>query len=183
LNSPTKPAGTEPKLLDRVRAKCRLFHYSIRTEKAYTDWIVRYILFHEKKHPQEMGTPEIESFLNDLAVVKSVSASTQNQAFSAILFLYQRVLEMELPRVDALRATRPARLPVVLSTAEVKQIIDRMQGRERLMAELLYGTGMRILELCRLRVNDVDFDRRQVSVRDGKVMTGRLHQSRLRKPM
>ncbi len=160
--------NNSPKLLDRVRAKLRLMHTSIRTEESYVNWIIRYILFHNKKHPQEMGAREIEAFLTHLAVVLNVSASTQNQAFSALLFLYQRVLEIELPRLDALRARQPSRLPVVLSVEEVRLIFERMSGRERLMTELLYGTGMRLLEVCRLRVKDVDFDRNQIVVRDGK---------------
>ena len=115
-----------------------------------------------------MGPVEIEAFLNHLAIDRRVSASTQNQAFSALLYLYRQVLEIELPCLDALRARRPQRLPVVLSAEEVRSILDRMHGRERLMVELLYGTGMRLLECCRLRVKDVDFQRNQILVRDGK---------------
>lgn len=165
-NSPkvTQP----PKLLDRVRTKLRLQHTSIRTEEAYVSWIERFIRFHKMKHPNTMGVAEIEAFLNDLAVNRHVSASTKNQAFSALLYLYQQVLEMELPRVDALRARRPERIPVVLSQSEVRRILDRMQGRERLMVELLYGSGLRLLEVCRLRVKDVDFARRQLTIRDAK---------------
>ena len=157
-----------PRLLDQLRAKARLLHYSLRTEEAYADWVKRFILFHGKRHPREMGAAEIEAFLGHLAVEKQVAASTQNQAFSAILFLYQKVLEIDLPRVDALRAKRPERLPVVLSVDEVRAVLDRIDGVERLQAELLYGAGLRLLECCRLRVKDIDFDRRQLTVRDGK---------------
>ena len=157
-----------PRLLDQLRAKTRLLHYSLRTEDAYADWVKRFILFHGKRHPREMGVPEIEAFLTDLAVEKQVAASTQNQALSAILFLYQKVLDIELPRIDALRAKRPERLPVVLSIDEVRAVLDGMEGTERLQAELLYGAGLRLLECCRLRVKDVDFERRQLAVRDGK---------------
>ncbi len=143
-------------------------HFSIRTEEAYVDWITRFILFHNKKHPETMGGAEIERFLTYLASERKLSASTQNQAFSAILFLYADVLEIELPRLDYLRAKRPERLPVVLGVEEVRAVLDRMVGRDRLLAELLYGTGLRLLELCRLRVKDVDFARWQILVRDGK---------------
>jgi len=162
------PTPKPPKLLDQVRAKLRLQHASIRTEEAYIQWITRFILFHKKRHPREMGSAELEAFLTHLAVDRQVSASTQNQAFSALLYLYQQVLNIELPRLDALRARRPERVPVVLSLEEVRAILDRMRGRERLMVELLYGTGMRLLECCRLRVKDVDFARNQILVRDTK---------------
>src|SRR6185312_281757 len=166
-----KPAETTPqppKLLDRVRAKMRLSHYSIRTEESYVQWITRFILFHDKRHPNTMGAAEIEEFLTHLAVEAHVAASTQNQALSALLFLYQKVLEIELPLLNAVRARRPERLPVVLSLGEVRAIFDRMDGVHLLMAQLLYGTGMRLLEACRLRVKDVDFARHQLMVRDGK---------------
>jgi len=155
-------------LLDQVAAKMRLLHYSKRTEGAYVDWIKRYILFHNKRHPREMGAAEIESFLTDLAVVRNVSASTQNQAFSALLFLYQKFLEIELPKLNALRARRPEHLPVVLSIEEVRSILKELDGIDLLMAEILYGAGLRILECCRLRVKDVDFARKQMVVREGK---------------
>ena len=162
------PQPRQPRLLDRVRAKLRTMHASVRTEEAYVAWIERFIRFHKMKHPREMNAPEIEAFLSDLAVNRRVSASTQNQAFAAILFLYRHILEIDLPRIDALRAKRPDRLPVVLSVDEVRTVLDRMKGRERLMVELLYGAGLRLLEVCRLRVKDLDFDRRQLIVRDGK---------------
>ena len=169
MNSNPTPSGTgPPKLLDRVAAKTRLLHYSIRTEQAYVDWIRRFILFHNKRHPKDMGGPEIEAFLTYLAVEGEVAASTQNQAFSAILFLYQKVLEIELPPLNALRAKRPERLPVVLAIDEVRSILVELDGIDLLQAEILYGTGLRILECCRLRVKDVDFTRNQIVVRDGK---------------
>ena len=157
-----------PKLLDRLRAKARLFHYSIRTEDAYAGWVTKFIIFHGKRHPKEMGRAEIETYLTHLATDRRLAASTQNQAFSAILFLYQRVLEIELPQVDFLRAQRPDRLPVVMGVEEVRAVIDRMVGTYRLLAELMYGSGLRILECCRLRVKDLDFGRHQILVRDGK---------------
>ncbi len=162
--NPPKP----PKLLDQVAAKTRLFHYSKRTESAYVDWAKRFILFHNKRHPREMGAAEVEAFLTHLAVERNVSASTQNQAFAAILFLYQKVLEIDLPRIDALRARRPEHLPVVLSVDEVRRVLDELDGIDLLQAEMLYGTGMRILECCRLRVKDVDFERKQIIVREAK---------------
>jgi integron integrase len=146
----------------------RVLHYSKRTEAAYVDWIRRYILFHNKRHPREMGGPEIESFLTHLAVETQVAASTQNQAFSALLFLYQKILEIELPRLNALRAQRPGHLPVVLSVEEIRAVFSELDGIDLLMTEILYGTGLRILECCRLRVKDVDFARKQIVVREGK---------------
>jgi integron integrase len=155
-------------LLDRLRAKLRLMHYSIRTEEAYADWVRRFILFHNKRHPKDMGPGEIEAFLSHLAVEGKVAASTQNQAFSALLFLYSKVLEIELPRLDACRAKRPERIPVVLSPEEVRGVLGRMKGTPRFQAELLYGSGVRLLECLRLRLKDVDFERGQLIVRDGK---------------
>lgn len=166
---PSLPVSNQPpKLLDQLRDKMRMKHYSIRTEEGYINWVRRYILFHNKRHPKDMGKLEIESFLTHLAVDQHVSASTQNQAFAALLFLYREVLRIDLPAVDALRAKRPERIPVVLSIDEVRSILDRMGGTHLLMTQLLYGSGMRILEVCRLRVKDVDFDRNQITVRDGK---------------
>ena len=161
----------QPRLLDRVRNKCRLLHYSIRTEEAYADWIRRFILFHNVRHPREMGGPEIEAFLTHLAVEKNVAASTQNQAFAALLFLYHKVLDIELGPIDAVRAQQPQRLPVVLSVDEIRRLLAQIKGRHgvhKLMAELMYGSGLRLLECCRLRVKDVDFARRQMIVREGK---------------
>lgn len=158
-----------PKLLDQVREKIRLKHYSIRTEQAYVDWIRRFILFHGKRHPAEMGAPEVEAFLTHLAVQGKVAASTQNQARSALLFLYRAVLGQELPWLDDVeQAKRPQRLPVVLTHAEVKTVLNHLRGTHRLLASLLYGTGMRLMEGLRLRVKDIDFDQQEVLVRDGK---------------
>jgi integron integrase len=161
--------GKEPRLLDRVRAAIRTKHYSIRTEHAYVDWIRRFILFHNKRHPSEMGKTEIEAFLTHLAVNRNVAPSTQNQALSALLFLYRQVLERELPLLDDVtRAKKPCRLPVVLSVDEVGKLLNKLSGDKRLMASLLYGSGLRLLECMRLRVHDIEFDRRQIMVRNGK---------------
>jgi integron integrase len=163
------------KLLDRFRDKMRSLHYSLATEKAYRYWIVEFLRFHrdgdEWKHPTILGKPEIETFLTHLATHRKVSAKTQNQAFSAILFLYKHVLQLEFPTIDALRAKQSRRLPVVLSQQEVARLIEHVEGGGgiyRLMVELMYGAGLRLLECCRLRVKDVDFDRRQLTVREGK---------------
>jgi len=161
------------KLLDQVRHQCRLRHFSIRTEEAYCHWIVRYIRFHNVRHPNTMGEPEIEAFLTHLAVEGNVSASTQNQAFSALLFVYTQVLGIELERIDALRARRPERVPLVLSVHEVRALlaaIDSLPNAEPhgLMARLMYGSGLRLLECCRLRMKDIDLDRGQLTVRQGK---------------
>ncbi len=159
----------QPRLLDVVRERIRLKRYSIRTENAYIHWIRRFILFHGKRHPREMGAPEVEAFLSDLAVQRNVAASTQNQALAAILFLYRDVLSIELPWLqDVVRAKRPARLPVVLTRREVEAVLARLDGRDWLMASLLYGAGLRLMECVRLRVKDIDFAMRQIVVRDGK---------------
>jgi len=158
-----------PKLLDRVRAANRLRHGSRSTEKSYVGWIRRFILFHGKRHPAEMGAPEVARFLSSLAVEGKVAASTQNQALSALLFLYRYVLQQDLPWLDDIvRARRPKQLPVVLTRDEVRAVISRMEGAARLMATLLYGSGLRLLECARLRVQDVDFAMNQIVVRDGK---------------
>ena len=163
------PNMTSPKLLDQVRGKIRLKHYSIRTEQAYTDWIKRYIYFHGKRHPKDMGAQDIESFLTHLAVKGKVAASTQNQAKSALLFLYREVLGIDLPWLDNVeQAKTPKRLPVVLTRDEVQAVLSRLEGTHWLIASLLYGSGMRIMEGVRLRVKDVDFARREILVRDGK---------------
>ena len=160
---------TTPRLLDQVRAAIRVRHYSRRTEDTYVHWIRRFILFHAKRHPQEMGEREVTAFLTYLAVDKNVAASTQNQALAAILFLYQKVLEMKLDWLeDVVRARRPKRLPVVLSRDEVTRLLNSLQGMPQLIARLMYGTGMRLLEALRLRVKDIDFSRCQVIVRAGK---------------
>jgi integron integrase len=158
-----------PRLLDRVRATLRARHCSLRTEKAYVAWIRRFILFHGKRHPAEMGAGEITRFLSALAIERNVAASTQNQALSALLFLYREVLEQDLPWLDDIvRAKRPARVPVVLSRGEVHAVLDALDGPVRLLALLLYGAGLRLLEALRLRVKDVDFARNQITVRGGK---------------
>ena len=159
----------KPRLLDQVREKIRIRHYSIRTEQSYLDWIKRYILFHGKKHPKDMGAPQVEAFLTHLAVKRNVAASTQNQALNAILFLYKDVLDMELPRLTHIkRAKRPERLPVVFSKDEIQAIMAHFDGVCWLMAQLLYGAGLRLMECVRLRVKDVDFGYGQIVVRDGK---------------
>jgi integron integrase len=167
----TAPQSKEPRLLDQVRGVLRARHYSLRTEDCYLEWMRRYILFHNKRHPLEMGALEIEEFLTHLAVAGHVSISTQNQALHALLFLYQQVLEVELPLIRAIKSQRPKRLPVVMSRAEVRQVLEAIEGYGglyQLMAGLMYGTGMRLLECCRLRVKDVDWQRNQLMVRQGK---------------
>jgi integron integrase len=166
----TRPtAAPRPRLLDRVRAVLRARHYSRRTEDAYVAWIRRYVFFQGKRHPAEMGAEEVTAFLTALAVDSHVAASTQNQALSALLFLYRDVLEVDLPWLDGIvRAKRPARLPVVLTRDEVRAVLQRLHGAPRLMACLLYGAGLRVLECCRLRVQDIDFAANQVVVRGGK---------------
>ena len=163
------PVPPPPRLLDRVRAALRTRHGSRRTEEAYVAWIRRFIFFHGKRHPGEMGAPEVTSFLTSLAVDGHVAASTQNQALSALLFLYKNVLEVDLPWLDGIvRARRPERLPVALTRDEVRAVLRRLDGPPRLMACLLYGAGLRVLECCRLRVQDVDFSTNQLVVRGGK---------------
>jgi integron integrase len=158
-----------PRLLDRVRAEIRTRHYSLRTEQAYVDWARRFILFHGKRHPQDMGPTEVAAFLTHLAVERHVSASTQNQAKSALLFLYQRVLQVDLPWLEEVITARSHRkLPVVLTPTEVRALLHEMSGTMGLVASLLYGTGMRLLEGLRLRVKDVELERRELVVRDGK---------------
>jgi len=164
-----------PKLLDQVRGKIRLKHYSIRTEQAYVDWIRRFILHFGKRHPRELGAAEVEQFLTHLAVAGNVAASTQNQAKSALLFLYREVLEAELPWLDNVeRAKAPKRLPVVLTREEVQGVLGRLSGTHWLIASLLYGAGLRIMEGLRLRVKDVEFSRKEILVRDGKGFKDRV---------
>jgi len=159
----------KPRLIDQVRNVLRLHHYSIRTEEVYIQWIKRFIFFHNKRHPNEMGEKEVRSFLTHLAVDKHVSASTQNQALSAILFLYQRVLNIKLEWInDVVRAKRPKRLPVVLTKTEVMNVLNAGTGINALVTKLLYGTGMRLMEALRLRVQDIDFEQFQIIVRSGK---------------
>jgi integrase len=162
-------ASAPKKLLDQVREALRTKHYSIRTEESYIDWITRYIRFHQLRHPRELGLTEIEAFLSDLAVTSQVAASTQNQARSALLFLYRQVLDIPLdaPR-DVVLAKVPQRLPTVLTKAEVQAVLRELAEPYRLMAQLLYGSGLRLMECVRLRVKDLDFSHHEVSVRDGK---------------
>ncbi len=161
--------ASPPRLLDQVRQAVRRKHYSLRTEEAYVSWIKRYILFHHKRHPNEMGAAEVEAYLTYLAIHERVAASTQNQALSALLFLYTEVLRQPLDAaIKAVRAKQPDRLPTVLSRDEVRRLLDPISGTHRLMAQLLYGSGLRLLECLRLRVKDLDFDYRQITVRDGK---------------
>lgn len=158
--------GSPPKLLDQVRARIRRLGMARRTEEAYVGWIRRFILAHGKRHPREMGEREVEAFLTGLAIHGGVAASTQNQALAALLFLYREVLGSELPWMeDIRRAKRPERLPVVLSREEVRALLAELSGVCWLMASLLYGSGLRLLECLRLRVQDVDFARREIVVR------------------
>jgi len=169
MAKPTPPPNQPPKLLDRLRIAIRLKNYSIRTEQAYVAWAERYIRFHKLRHPQEMGAPEIEAFLAHLAVECNVAASTQNQALCTLLFLYKHVLDQELPaKINVLWAKKPERLPTVLTREEVWQTIDQLSGVHHLMATLLYGTGMRLMECIRLRVKDVDFGQNLILIRDAK---------------
>jgi integron integrase len=157
------------KLLEVVRETIRLKHYSYRTEQTYVDWIKRYLLFHHEKHPREMGAEEIRAFLTHLATERNVAAATQNQALNAILFLYREVLKIELGNIgDYLRAKRPKRLPTVLTKTEVQSIIKYLSGVERLVIQLLYGSGLRLAEALSLRVKDVDFAQNQLIIRDTK---------------
>ena len=166
---PKPPGGTPPKLLDQVRDRVRRLGYAKRTELSYVHWVKRYILFHGKRHPRDMGKQEVEAFLTSLAVERGVAAATQNLALSAILFLYREVLAVPLPWLDDVaRAKKPARLPVVLTRSEVQSMLEHTDGTAGMMLHLLYGTGMRLMECVRLRVKDVDFDLHQITVRDGK---------------
>lgn len=163
------PGPPKPKLLDRVRLAIRARHYSPRTEEAYVGWIKRFIFFHDKRQPSDMGGKEVTRFLSSLALDGRVAASTQNQALSALLFLYREVLQQQLPWLDGVvHAKRPIRLPVVLARDEVQAVLARLHGTSRLMGTILYGAGLRVLECCRLRVKDVDFASKQIIVRNGK---------------
>ena len=167
MSQTTEPR--RPRLLDQVRAAIRAKHFSRRTEQAYVNWIRRFIVASGKRHPVELGSREITAFLTSLAVDRRVAASTQNQALSAILFLYREVLAVDLPWLDdVVRAKRPLHLPVVLTREEVRAVLSRMTGVTATMAGLLYGSGLRLLECCRLRVQDVDFGRHEIVVRRGK---------------
>jgi len=159
----------EPRLLDQLRDRIRLKHYSIRTEKTYLDWNRRFILFHNKKHPRDMGTKEVEQFLTYLAVNGRVASSTQNQARSAILFMYKEVLKIDLPWLnDVTRAKRSEKVPLVFTKNEIQKVLANLDGIYWIMAHLLYGAGLRLMECLRLRVKDIDFGMNQLTVRDGK---------------
>jgi integron integrase len=168
-NGSTAASSPRPKLLDQVRQTIRTLHYSDKTEKAYVHWIKRYIFFHNKRHPAEMGEAEIGRFLSSLATELQVSASTQNQALNALLFLYKELLNKQIGFVDGVvRAKRPHRLPVVLTRQEIRSILRCLDGSDWLMAMLLYGAGLRVMECLRLRVKDIDFTSNQILVRAGK---------------
>jgi len=173
VSNATNGSGTaslgRPRLLDRVRDAIRRKHYSLRTEDSYTHWIKRFIYFHGKRHPKDLGEPEVTAFLNHLARERGVASSTQNQALSALLFLYKEVLATPLAWLDGLdRAKRPARVPSVLTTVEVGRLLSHLDGTKWLMASLLYGAGLRLRECLKLRVKDVEFSYRQIIVRDAK---------------
>jgi integron integrase len=166
---------TSRKILDQLSDALRLKHYAYSTEKTYVDWVKRYILFHNKRHPAEMGESEIAAFLTHLAVDGQVTANTQTQALSAILFFYRHVLKKELSgQIDLVRAKKPVHLPVVLSKSETLAVLQQLSGEHKLMAQLLYGSGLRLMECLRLRVKDLDFEQRQIVVREGKGMKDRL---------
>ncbi|MBW8036316.1 MAG: integron integrase [Planctomycetes bacterium] len=172
MEEPTSPTG--PKLLDQLRAALRVKHYAYRTEKSYVYWARRFIYFHNKKHPRTMGTCEVRAFLSHLAQHDNVSASTQNQALNALVFLYRQVMQKELGSIDAVRARRPKRLPVVLTQSEVEKILAFLSDTPAMMATLLYGSGLRLMDCHRLRVKDIDFEQRQIVVRDGKGFKDRI---------
>lgn len=169
IHQPISDTERKPKLLDQVRAAIRLRHYSLRTEQTYVHWIKRFIFFHEKRHPREMGKEKVEQFLTALAVDRHVSAATQNQALHALLFLYREVLAQELGWLDNIvPAKRPQRLPTVLTQPEVRSLLSAVHGVPWLIANLLYGAGLRLTEGLRLRVKDVDFTANHIVVREGK---------------
>ena len=168
-NQPLRPAGPAPRLLEQVRNAMRVRRYSYRTEQSYVEWIKRFVHFHGRRHPREMGAAEVSAFLTNLARERNVAASTQNQALSALLFLYKHVLSVELPWMSSIeRAKRPVHVPVVLTRNEVAALLAQMQGTRWLMAALVYGAGLRLRECLKLRVKEVDFAYGQLTVRDGK---------------
>lgn len=163
------------KLMDQVSDVMRLKHYAFRTEQTYVSWIKRFIFFHDKKHPREMGEPEVEAFLTWLAVEKHVSKSTQNQAFNALIFLYRKVLKKPLEgRIDAVRSSKKQRLPIVMSKEETQRVLSGMSGTTQLMAKLLYGGGLRLMECIRLRIKDIDFEINEIRLHSGKGDKDRL---------
>ncbi len=173
---PTPPVPQPKKLLDRYTEALRNLHYSLRTEETYLTWVRQFILYHNKRHPQDMGVAEINDFITHLVNQKSVSASTQNQAISALLFLYRNVLLIELDETALLpiRPGRPKRIPTVLSRTEAKRVIAQMNGVYRILTQLMYGSGLRLMEVMRLRIKDLDFANRQIVVRDGKGENDRI---------
>jgi len=169
MQNVTQKQPGEKKLLEQVRDAIRAKHYSLRTEKTYIDWIRRYILHHNKRHPKEMGVKEVQDFIVHLATIDNVAASTQNQALSAVTFLYRHVLHTDLDfPSDVIRPSRSKKLPVVLTPQEARDVINRMNGTPKLMTKILYGSGLRLMECLRLRVKDIDFGNRQIIVREGK---------------
>jgi integron integrase len=170
MNEPTRKfVPKSVRLMDQVREVLRFHHYAYNTEKSYVSWILQYIRFHNKKHPKDMGKHEIEAFLSHLAVNRNVTASTQNQALNAILFLYKQVLHIEADmEIRATRARQSQRLPVVLSREQVAQIMTLLNDKPRLMAKLMYGCGLRSLEVIRLRIQDIDFEQKQIVAREAK---------------
>ncbi len=158
-----------PRLLERVRQAIHIRHYSPKTEKAYTNWIRRFVIFHDKRHPDDLGAPEVTAYLSHLAITRKVSASTQNQALCALIFLYREVLERDLPWLDDIvRAKRPMRVPLVLTVDEVAALLNHLHGVHWLVASLLYGSGLRLMEAMRLRIQDLDLERSEVTVNTGK---------------
>jgi integron integrase len=173
--APQTPPVAPPRLLERVRWHLRVKHYSLRTEQSYIDWIRRFILFHKKRHPDGMGENDIAAFLTHLAVDLNVAASTQNQALSALLFLFQQVLDRKLDFIAGVeRVRRPPKLPVVLTRCEVHAVLTHLNPPYRVIAELLYGSGLRLMEAVRLRVKDIDFGYHQITVREAKGLRERI---------
>ena len=169
MDEPVTFRPSAPRLMDQVRETLRFYHYAYNTEKSYVEWILKFIRFSEKKHPREMGKFEIERFLSHLAVNRNVAASTQNQAFNAIMFLYKKVLDMPMELdIRAKSTTKGKRLPTVLSKEEVKSLLSCMTGTAKILAYLMYGSGLRSLEVIRLRIHDIDFENNQIYVRNAK---------------
>jgi integron integrase len=168
------PHSSKPRLLDQVRHVIRCKHYSYSTEQTYIDWIKRYIFFHNKRHPKEMREKEISEFLTHLAVKRNVSSSTQNQALCALVFLYKHVLKIDLAEFNLIRAKKPVKLPVVFTRNEVREILIQLQGTNWLMGQIVYGAGLRLMECMRLRVKDIDFEYKQIIIRNGKGMKDRV---------
>ncbi|NMG56188.1 integron integrase [Aromatoleum aromaticum] len=168
-NATLATAVQQPRLMDRVRASLRVAHYALSTERTYCHWIKRFIFFHNKRHPIEMGAPEVEAFLSHLATAENASANTQNQAMHAVLYLYKHVLGIDLPWLDGItRARESKRLPVVMTQRETQALLRHVHGTSGTIIKLLYGTGMRLLEGLRLRVKDIDLERREIIIREGK---------------